>query len=190
MTSTSGLWNASSWPAVSPSLPPRRGSSPRGVLLSIPAAARASWCLLLWRQPIRGLTSFVSRARLTGRPQRLPALSTAGGGRLPRLKWMLLAQNPDWTWTGPPDQWNPDGDFICLGKPKKLEPHFHDLTQRGEKSRGLLGSNVNMERCSRKHPGRCVGAAACYQGPDAGFPHAMLILTKKKAGTEAFMENI
>lgn len=43
------------------------------VLLCVPAARVAGWCLLCWRQPIRGLTSSVSRTWLTGQPQRLPA---------------------------------------------------------------------------------------------------------------------
>lgn len=61
-------------PSVSPTIRP----SPQ-VLLSVPAAHVAGWCLLRWRQPIRGLTSSVSKTWLTGQPQRLPA--TISGGR-------------------------------------------------------------------------------------------------------------
>lgn len=63
------------------------------VLLSVPAARVAGWCLRRWRQPIRVLTSSVSRTWLTGRPQRLPATIRQGGwGRVSVLpKWMLLS---------------------------------------------------------------------------------------------------
>lgn len=72
------------------------------VLLSVPSASAAGWCLLLWRQPIRGLTSSVSKIWLTGQPQRLRLLSEEegedGGGCLPSLSGCSFPS--PWRWLG------------------------------------------------------------------------------------------
>lgn len=73
-------------PSVSPSIA-------SWVLLCIPAARSAGCCLLLWRQPIRGLTSSVSRTWLTGRPQRLPATIREC---LPSLSGYSFLSPQDW----------------------------------------------------------------------------------------------
>lgn len=93
------------WPTFSSCAPPSdppyvRPSS--WVLLSVPSASAAGWCLLLWRQPIRGLTSSVSKIWLTGQPQRLRLLSEEegedGGGCLPSLSGCSFPS--PWRWLG------------------------------------------------------------------------------------------
>lgn len=162
------------------------------VLLSVPSASAAGWCLLLWRQPIRGLTSSVSKIWLTGQPQRLRLLSEEkeegedGGGCLPSLsgcsfpspwRWLGIAScfRPLKLWCGILSVWEPLCWFTARSAGTK-DQTVTDINYLGQRrlreARSLLAFAVKkialVPAVSTSNTTRKAGV--CYRGPCVAFP--------------------